>query len=228
MDTRSPREMPQRPKRKLPLYIPKIMAELIWATTKDSTSVHFGFGHKCHKHGRLFNLEHIRTCSELSGCPDIAKYAQMIKGGNNIRLWDQEVLADAILQYTQLAVQLANLTARNLASLVQTPVKKKAPTGNKVGRPKATEVIAKTNHKLDDYYRKKPVQSDAAMMLQHSEEEKKQGEQPAEQKKHESNPQAQAVKGPQLGAPSTANKVDALLQRVQMALDLRESKRHEL
>ena len=38
MDTRSPREMPQRPKRKLPLYIPKIMAELMWATTKDSTS----------------------------------------------------------------------------------------------------------------------------------------------------------------------------------------------
>ena len=106
------------------------------------------------------------------------------------------MLADAIFQYTQLAVQLTNLTARNLASLVQTPVKKKAPTGNKVGRPKATEVIAKTNHKLDDYYRRKPAQSDAAMMLQHSEEEKKQGEQPAEQKKHESNPQAQAVKGP--------------------------------
>ena len=77
MDTRSPREMPQRPKRKLPLYIPKIMADLIWATTKDSTSVHFGFGHRCHKHGRLFNLEHIRTCNELSGCPDIAKYAQL-------------------------------------------------------------------------------------------------------------------------------------------------------
>ena len=52
------RYMPQRPQRKLPLYIPRIMADLIWATTKDSTSVHFGFGHKC-----LFNLEHIRTCS---------------------------------------------------------------------------------------------------------------------------------------------------------------------
>ena len=37
--------MPAKPKRKLPLYIPKIMADLIWATTKDSTSVHFGFGH---------------------------------------------------------------------------------------------------------------------------------------------------------------------------------------
>ena len=40
--------MPQKPKRKLPLYIPRIMTDLIWATTKNSTSVHFGFGHKCH------------------------------------------------------------------------------------------------------------------------------------------------------------------------------------
>ena len=151
-------EMPQKPKRKLPLYIPRIMTDLMWATTKDSTSIHFGFGHKCHKHGRLFDLEHVRTCSELTGCPDIAKYAQMLNGDTNIRLWNQEVLADAILQYTQLAVQLANLTARNLASLVHTPSKKKAPTGNKRGRPRATEVIAKTNHKVDDFFRKKAPQ----------------------------------------------------------------------
>ena len=96
--------MPQKPKRKLPLYIPRIMADLIWATTKNSTSVHFGFGHKCHKHDRLFDLEHIANCDLLSGCPDIAKYVKMIKEGGNIRLWDQEVLADAIIQYTQLAL----------------------------------------------------------------------------------------------------------------------------
>ena len=34
-------EMPQRPKRKLPLYIPRIMSDLMWATTKDGTSLHF-------------------------------------------------------------------------------------------------------------------------------------------------------------------------------------------
>ena len=79
----------------------------------------------------------------------------MLKGDTNIRLWKQEVLADCILQYTQLAVQLANLTARNLATLVHTPSKKKAPTGNKRGRPKATEVIAKTNHKIDQFFQKK-------------------------------------------------------------------------
>ena len=99
--------MPQKPKRKLPLYIPRIMTDLMWATTKDSTSIHFGFGHKSHKHSRLFDLEHVRTCSEITGCQDIGKYAQMLKGDTqmlkgdtNIRLWNQEVLADAILQYT--------------------------------------------------------------------------------------------------------------------------------
>ena len=64
------------------------MADLIWATTKDSTSVHFGFGHKCLLHGRLFELEHIHTCSVLTECPDIVKYTKMIKEGGNIRLWD--------------------------------------------------------------------------------------------------------------------------------------------
>ena len=165
--------MPPKPKRKLPLYIPKIMADLMWATTKDSTSMHFGFGHRCHKHGKLFDLEHIGTCNVLTGCPDIAKYARLIKEGGNIRQWDQEVLADAIVQYTQLALQLANLTATDRASLVQTPVKKKAPTGNKRGRPKASEVVARTNHKMDEFYRRKPVQSDAQMPLPTQEEEKK-------------------------------------------------------
>ena len=71
-------------------------------------------------------------------------------------------------------MQLANLTARNLASLVHTPTKKKAPTGNRRGRPRATEVIAKTNHRVDDFFKKKPAQSDAQMPLVNQEEEKKQ------------------------------------------------------
>jgi hypothetical protein len=73
------------------------------------------------------------------------------------------VLADCILQYSQLAVPLANLTATDRASLLQTPVKKRTPTGGKRGRPKATEVVAKTNRKMDEFYRKKPVQDDVKM-----------------------------------------------------------------
>ena len=89
-------------------------------------------------------------------------------------MWDQEVLADALIQYTQLALQLANLTATSRATLVQTPTAKRAPTGNKRGRPKATEVVARTNHKVDEFYIRKPVQSDAQMPLLSHEEGKKQ------------------------------------------------------
>ena len=50
---------------------------------------------------------------------------------------------------------------------------KRAPTGNRRGRPKATEVFARTTRTLDEFYRKKPVQSDAQMPLLNQEEEKK-------------------------------------------------------
>ena len=69
---------------------------------------------------------------------------------------------------------MANLTATDRATLVQTPVKKKASTGTKRGRPRASEVVARTNHKMDEFYRRKPIQSDAAMPLHPAEEEKKQ------------------------------------------------------
>ena len=62
------------------------------------------------------------------------------------------MLADAIVQYTQLELQLANLTATDRASLVQTPVKKKAPTGNKRGLLRVIELIANTNHKADQFF----------------------------------------------------------------------------
>ena len=82
-------------------------------------------------------------------------------------------MADAIIQYTQLGLQLANLTTTNRAALVQIPVVKRVPTGNRRGRPRATEVIARTNHTMDEFYRKKPAQSDAKMPLLNQEEEKK-------------------------------------------------------
>ena len=54
-----------------------------------------------------------------------------------------------------MAIQLANLTTTDRASLVHTPVAKKTPTGNRRGLPRATEVIAKTNHKVDQFFHKK-------------------------------------------------------------------------
>ena len=56
---------------------------------------------------------------------------------------------------------------------MHSPTKKKAPTSNKRGRTKATEMVAKTNRKMDEYYTKKPAQSDVSMPSTHAEEEKK-------------------------------------------------------
>ena len=71
-----------------------------------------------------------------------------------------------------MALQLANLTASERASLVQTSVAKKPPTGNRRGRPRAAEVISKTNHMLDQFFRKSTAQVDASMPLQPAEEQK--------------------------------------------------------
>jgi hypothetical protein len=58
--------------------------------------------------------------------------------------------------------------------LVQTPTKKYVPKGNRTGRPRATESIAKTNHKVDDFFRRKPAQVNVDRPMQQPEEEKKQ------------------------------------------------------
>ena len=57
---------------------------------------------------------------------------------------------------------------------MHTPTKKKAPTGNKRGRPRATEVIANTNLKVDDFFRNKATQASTDRPMQQPEEEKKQ------------------------------------------------------
>ena len=53
---------------------------------------------------------------------------------------------------------------------------KYAPTGNKRGRPKATEVIAKTNTKVDQFFRKKTPAINVDRPMQGLEEDKKESE----------------------------------------------------
>ena len=141
---------------------------------------------------------------------------------------------------------MANLTARNLATLVHTPTKKKAPTGNRRGRPRATEVIAKTNHKVEDFFRKKPTQVDRPM--QEPEEEKKQEaprEEAVEYIDTSSNPQPSFVQQPaevrttgilrvqiieesKTGAFMTAKVDNPEARRVQMVEQMRKDKRREI
>ena len=47
------------------MYIPRMLANMMWATTKDSTCMSFGLGHRCAKHNTILNLDHLITCSEI-------------------------------------------------------------------------------------------------------------------------------------------------------------------
>ena len=53
------------PKKLKRIYIPKVLSDLIWATTKDSTSIRFGFGYLFHRHKKMFNLEHLQECDQI-------------------------------------------------------------------------------------------------------------------------------------------------------------------
>ena len=128
---------------------------------------------------------------------------------------------------------------------MQTPFKKKTPTGNKSGRPKATEVVAKSNRKMDEFYGKKPAQSDVEMPSTRVEEEKKREaprEEAVEYIKTNSNPQPNPVQQPaemrttgalrvQAGEESkregflTAKVDNPEARRIQMAEQMRRSKR---
>jgi hypothetical protein len=44
-----------------------MMAKMMLATTGNSTSVHFGMDHMCHRHKKLFTLDHIESVT-LKGC----------------------------------------------------------------------------------------------------------------------------------------------------------------
>lgn len=78
-----------------------VSGSLIWPTINYNLEL----WHKPYKLGLLFEMEHIRTRSNIPGFPCIVKFAKIINKGINIRMWNkEEVLADAIMQYTQLAL----------------------------------------------------------------------------------------------------------------------------
>ena len=86
------------------------MAETMLATTGNSTSIHFGMGHLCHKHNKLFTLDHIGECDALSGCERIREYSNKLKQ-LHILEWDKEERLNAIAAFALLTIQMQNLTA---------------------------------------------------------------------------------------------------------------------
>ena len=56
--------LPRREK----FYVPKIMTDMMLATTGNGTSTHFGMNHLCLSHNKLYTLEHIGECDRLRDC----------------------------------------------------------------------------------------------------------------------------------------------------------------
>jgi hypothetical protein len=95
-------EKEQLPKQEK-IWVPKIMVNMMLATTANSTSVHFGMNNLCKKHNKLFTLDHIESCDSLSGCQDIRKYANKLKD-LHITKWDREERYHAIALFAYLTV----------------------------------------------------------------------------------------------------------------------------
>ena len=79
------------------------MAKMMLATTTNSTSIHFGMDHMCHKHNQLFTLEHIVECDAVVNCDNIREYSNRLKV-KHILEWEKEERLVAIAQFASLTV----------------------------------------------------------------------------------------------------------------------------
>ena len=79
------------------------MAKMMLATKTNSTSIHFGMDHMCHRHNVLFTLEHIVECDALDNCDKIREYSNRLKV-QHILEWEKEERLVAIAQYASLTV----------------------------------------------------------------------------------------------------------------------------
>ena len=105
--------LPRREK----IYMPKIMLNMMLATTSNSTSVHYGMDQMCHRHKRLFTLDHIETCDQRTGCQKIRTYANKLKE-KPLLDWDKQERFDAIAAFALLTIQIQNLAAQKEITLV--------------------------------------------------------------------------------------------------------------
>jgi len=139
------------------LYIPRIMADMMVATTANSTSIHFGFGHMCEEHKCLFDLKHIKECSLLTGCGKVPEYAAKLKE-TPFTEWDLKTKGEAIGAFALLIAELHNLTVTHRAKLVNTrPVREYVKTGRRRGRPTNIQRTAETNTSLYQFFKREDI-----------------------------------------------------------------------
>jgi hypothetical protein len=77
------------------LYMPRVMAKMMLATTANITSIYFGMGHLWHKHTKIFTLDHIEECDVPYNFKKIREYANIIKV-QHILEWESDKRLHAI------------------------------------------------------------------------------------------------------------------------------------
>ena len=76
---------------------------MMLATTTNSTSIHFGMDHMCHRHNILFTLEQIEQRDAVFNCKKIREYSNRLKV-QHILEWEKEERLVAIAQFASLTV----------------------------------------------------------------------------------------------------------------------------
>jgi hypothetical protein len=71
--------------------------------------IHFGMGHLCHKHNKLFTLQHTVECDSLTGCERIREYSNRLKE-QPLLDWEKEKRLSAIGAFALLTIKMKNLT----------------------------------------------------------------------------------------------------------------------
>ena len=106
----------------------------------------------CHRQKRLFTLDHIEKCDQLSGCERIRTYANKLKE-KPLLDWDKQERFDAIAAFALLTIQIQNLAAQKEITLVQSkPVEVYVQKGNSPGKPKKITQVGKSNHKINRFF----------------------------------------------------------------------------
>ena len=59
--------------------MPKIVSDLMLASTKGSTSIYFGHKHHCCKHMTPITLEHLENCDLFTEQENLRTYANRLK-----------------------------------------------------------------------------------------------------------------------------------------------------
>jgi len=104
--TDKPNQRKERPKMK---YIPQLLSQSIWATTRGSTVVNWSLGHFGTLHNEEVDLDHLETCAGLQSVGFIKSCNARLKI-EAIQNWSRTDSGEAIWAYTLMQIKINDLT----------------------------------------------------------------------------------------------------------------------